>query len=152
MKNFETPLPEFNLDEIMAVTARLSELVKDDLMSLKQMRIGKIKDTHKEKLELAGILEGYKNALKANPELLKKFSKEALEEAKSKSKSFDATLQEGHKELKKAHTAHGAVLDLIRSVVSEKTTPVRCYQKNGAYGSASKEQVFTRPLNLDERI
>lgn len=152
MTGYTEQLTDFDLEQIATVTARLNELVQQDLQSLKRMRIGKIKDTHREKLELASILEGYKNALKANPDLLKTLSSEALDKARSQTKLFNESLQQGHKEYKKAHTAHGAVLDLIRDVVSEKTTPVRCYSKNGCYGSAQKDHVHTKPLNLDERI
>ena len=152
MTQYSNNIPEFDLDELMAVTHRLSELVQDDLHSLKKLRIGKMNDSHEEKLQLASILEGYKNALKANPELLKTLSKEALEKARAQAKAFDSKLKEGERELKKAHTAHGAVLDLIRTVVSERTTPVRCYGKNGAYHNDTQNHMHTKPLNLDERI
>ncbi len=152
MTGYSTTQPEFDLEEMMAVTRRLSELVHDDMAQLKQLRIGKLKDTHQEKLQLASILEGYQIALKANPELLKTISKETLEKARNDARTFDATVKTGHQELKKAHTAHGAVLDLIRDVVSERTTPVRCYGKNGTYGNASRDHMHTKPLNLDERI
>lgn len=152
MTGYSTHIPEFDLEEVVVVTRRLSELVQDDLSQLKKLRIGKIKDTYEEKLHLASILEGYKNALKANPDLLKTLSKEALEKARSETKAFDKTLKQSHQELEKAHTAHGAVLDLIRSVVCERTTPVRCYGKNGAFANVEKDKMYTKPVNLDERI
>lgn len=142
----------FDIEDMIRVTKRLSELLSDDLSHLKTMRIGKLDDTHQEKLQLASLLEGYKNALKADPSLLKTLSQEALVEARNEAKVFEERLGQSQQQLYKAQVAHQSVLELIRSVVREHAAPVRGYQPNGNFPSHAQNHVYTPPINLDERI
>lgn len=124
-----------NLSEMIAATARLAQILAEEVDCLDEMRITDIEKLQDEKRRLTKGLEIMKREVERNPEIAKTFAAEDVAAFHEVSKIFDEVLQENHRKLLVAKEINFRVVQAISDVVKEESQRIG-YTQRGKQPSA----------------
>lgn len=115
-----------DVDSVIALTARLAQVLAEEADLLAEMRVREIEGLQKEKLQLLEALEAQKRFLDRNPELMAAISDEECLELAQIIEIFQTVMKENHRRLLIAREVNRKVVEAITEVVAEAN-------KNGMY-------------------
>jgi flagellar biosynthesis/type III secretory pathway chaperone len=104
---------------IVALTARLAELLADEIDILADMRIQDLTPLQEEKLQLVEALELHKRYIVQCPEIVETFSDEDRENLLTVSEIFQSILQDNHQRLLIAKNVNEIVRQAIADTLAE---------------------------------
>ncbi len=135
MTNAETsiltpPARSVNTQDIITITARLAQVMAEEVDLLKTMNIKKISALQDEKLFLTQALETHKKVLKRHPELSEQIPSRDKQDLAEVVKVFEDVLEENHRKLQMAREVNQQIVQAIRDVVREQSS-TRYYNNNG---------------------
>lgn len=131
---------QINMKDVITLTARLAQVLAEEVDLLNDMKVSKIKDLQEEKLFLASALEAHKKLLKNNPELGATISAADRRDYAAVVRVFEDMLAENHRKLLVAREVNHQVVQAIRDVVME-TSRSRVYDGAGMIGGLGGESL-----------
>jgi hypothetical protein len=138
---------EPSVNNIIALTARLAQVLAEEADQLEAMNIKKVGDLQKEKLLLTGALEREKKLLDRYPASLTSMTEEDKQDLRSVMEIFNVILAENYRRLLVAREVNGRVVDAISDAVNEATA-------NSVYDKKAKPDHVAREnlsVTLDEK-
>ncbi len=144
-----TPAAEAKpMQDIVTMTARLAQILAEEVDLLTEMKVGKIAELQEEKLFLTAALDARKRAVQKNPKLRDALNPAQREELRKVVEVFNNVLRENHRKLQLAKQVNQKIIGIIRDVVRE-TVSTGLYNGNGqAYAFAQN----TLSVTLNRRI
>jgi flagellar biosynthesis/type III secretory pathway chaperone len=122
------------LPDMIAIVARLAQLLAEEVDCLDEMRITDIEALQEEKRRLGRTLELMKREVDRRPELQETFAAEDVEVFHDVSAIFDEVLQENHRKLLVAKEINFRVVQAISDVVKEEAVR-HGYNQRGKTGA-----------------
>lgn len=113
------PKTPVKLPDMIAITARLAQILAEEVDCLDEMRIRDIEALQDEKRRLTRTLEAMKREVERRPEIRETFEPEDIETFHEVSVIFDEVLQENHRKLLVAKEINFRVVEAISDVVKE---------------------------------
>ena len=138
---------EPSVNNIIAQTARLAQVLAEEADQLEAMNIKKVGYLQKEKLLLTGALEREKKLLDRYPASLTSMTEEDKQDLRSVMEIFNVILAENYRRLLVAREVNGRVVDAISDAVNEATA-------NSVYDKKAKPDHVAREnlsVTLDEK-
>lgn len=125
----------FSVNDIIALTARLAQVLAQEADLLQEMKVSKIADLQKEKLVLTAALEVQKRQFDKDPSLMDGVTQEEKEDLKAVVGIFNTILEENHRRLLMAKEVNQRVVEAITEVVTETSNQGVYNDKGTADGS-----------------
>lgn len=138
----------FNPQEIITMTARLAQILAEEVDLLAEKKVAKIADLQNEKLFLVRALESQKKAVQKDPELVRKMPPTQREELRKVVDIFNGVIQQNHRKLELAKYVNQKIIDIIKQVVGESDVA-------GVYNGFGKAYHFAHhnlSVTLNKRI
>ncbi len=126
-----TALLEVNGKDFVQVIKRLSALLQEEVVMMKDMKLAQLHKLHDEKIRLTSVLEEYKEILSANPSLLKEIPNDVLSQMRSETKQFEAVVENQGVHLRKIKEVHRIIMEAVRTVIGNKIAASSNYTKKG---------------------
>lgn len=134
-------------DALMAVTARLAQLLAEEADLLRDMKIKELDKLKDEKLRLVSAMERQQKLMKENPKIVAAYSAEDKERIMELMKLFRDVRDEGFQRLSVAREVNRIMMQAIHDVVAESRAKV-FYDKKGTTEDSSREA----SLSVNEEI
>ncbi|MCH2546191.1 MAG: hypothetical protein MK052_01075 [Alphaproteobacteria bacterium] len=125
---------QIKLPDMIAITARLAQILAEEVDCLDEMRISDIEDLQEEKRRLSRTLEMMKREVDRRPELRETFDDEDIATFTEVSEIFNEVLQENHRKLLIAKEINFRVVQAISDVVKDEMIR-HGYNKRGTTGA-----------------
>lgn len=135
---------------MLNVLRHLSGVLKEEISLLKAMKIAHIHKLYDEKIALISILEGYKEVIKNNPDILKTFPQKTIDELRKENDKFEVLIEEDKKQILRARAVHTVVMDAVKAVISRKVDEVSGYNKTGMINNNKKKILYIPPVSISE--
>lgn len=139
--------PANPLDGLIALTARLAQVLAEEADYLEQMNIKMVGKLQKEKLLLTSALEREKKLLTSNPQALRNISDADKQDLQAVFEIFNAILSENYRRLLVAKEVNGQMVAAITEVVEEATVN-SVYDKKARPDHIARENLS---ITLDEK-
>lgn len=137
--NTQKPLV-INARDVITLTARLAQILAEEVDLLKVMKVKEIDKLQEEKLFLIDALETYKKILNRHPALSETIPSRDKKDLEALIEVFNNVLEENHRRLQMAREINHQVVKAIREVVTEHAeTPY--YGINGKRNIAPYERL-----------
>ncbi len=143
---------DFNPAEMIAVTRKLSEVLTKEIALLNDMKIASIHELYDDKIALASILEGYRDALKNNPALLNNIPNRTLDEMRSESAKFELLIEEDNRQITRAKEVHKLVMDAVKKSLEKNMVMSSGYNKRGVVDLGYAGSYTAPPVSVNENI
>ena len=111
-------LQRLNMDGVMAITARLAQVLAEEADLLADMKVKDIVPLQKEKLTLARALDLQIQRVQKNPELLDEITEEEREDLRDLAGVFDEIKAENFRRLLSAKEVNQRVVEAIMEAVN----------------------------------
>jgi len=121
------------LRDMIAITARLAQILAEEVDCLDEMRVRDIEGLQDEKRRLTRTLEAMKREIDRRPEIRETFAAEDLDDFAEISEIFNEVLQENHRKLLIAKEVNARVVQAISDVVKEEMQR-QSYNQRGTQG------------------
>lgn len=139
-----------DIRDILAVTSQLTQLLSQETVLMKQMKIVELGALQDKKHELVSLLEKYKSAITQQPSLLSHLSPEERVELKQASIIFDSVANENYNELLLAQKVNSRVIEIAaKSLKKHLLSSHANYGENGGMDIKSGD---TPSLAINENI
>ena len=139
---------ELKMQDVITLTARLAQILAEEVDLLAEMKISKIEALQQEKLFLTSALEAQRKLLERQPYLRETIPSHDKEDLKRVMEVFNDILEENHHKLLLAKEVNYKIVQAITDVVKESTRS-NVYDGRGAAGYAPYE---TLSVTLNKRI
>lgn len=133
---------------IITVTARLAQLLAEEVDLLTDMKVSKIEALQNEKLYLTNALEAQKKLINKHPALLDTIPSQDKNDLQEVVDVFNNILEENHRKLLLAKEINHKIVQAITSVVKESSLS-KTYDDQGITGAAPYE---TLSVTLNQTI
>lgn len=140
--------PALRAQDVVTLTARLAQILAEEVDLLSVMKVSRIADLQKEKLFLISALEAQKKHLDKHPHLVETIPSQDKQDLKEVMDVFNDILEENHHKLKVAKKVNEKIVQAITSVVRDNTKST-AYSGSGKNGSAP---FHTLSVTLNETI
>ncbi len=141
------------LDDLIAITNRLIDLMGKEIEMLRSMRPQDIGALQKDKVTLALAYERHMRELRDDPSLLAAAKPGLKSELKRITGRFQEVLNENESAIKAVKSVSEKLLSAIANAVAEQHGNAAAYSNNGAIGDhAGGSGAKTVPLTLNERL
>lgn len=134
--------------DVTTLTARLAQLLAEEVDLLSAMKVKDIEKLQNEKLFLIEALETHKKILKAHPGLSDTIPSQDKDELREVVAVFQDILAENHRRLQTAKEVNNQVVNAIKQVVAEKSMRPS-YNNHGVNGRTAYQSMS---VTLDQRI
>ena len=134
-QNAQSVPPELKAQDIITLTARLAQLLAEEVDLLSEMKVNKIEALQQEKIFLTNALEAQRKLLDRHPHLKETISASDKKDMQDVVRVFEDILAENHRKLKLAKEVNHQIVHAITQVVKE-TTQSRAYNHAGYSGQA----------------
>lgn len=128
--NNAAEVPNFKMQDVITLTARLAQLLAEEVDLLGDMKIKKIEALQQEKIFLTNALEAQRKLIERHPYMLGSIPSRDKADLESVAAVFEDILDENHRKLLMAKEINHKVVQAITDVVKE-TTQSRTYNGNG---------------------
>ncbi len=141
------------LDDLIAITSRLIDLMGQEIEMLRSMRPKDIGALQKDKVSLALAYERHMQELRDDPSLLAAAKPNLKVELKRITGRFQEVLNENESAIKAVKSVSEKLLTTIVNAVAEQRGNAAAYSKEGEIGgNAGVPGAKTVPLTLNEQI
>ena len=137
-----------DINDIIAITVRLANVLAQEADLLEAMRIGDIAPLQQEKILLTHALEASHKHFKKHPEIMDAASEEEIEDLEHVVAAFEEIKQENHRRLTMARAVNQRIVQAIGDVVNEKRSK-SAYTKKGR---TAQPDVGNLHVSLNERV
>jgi len=144
----QIPAPSINIKDVITLTARLAQLLAEEVDLLTDMKVSKIEALQQEKLFLVGALDAQRKLVSKSPQVLETIPSSDRKDLEEVVEVFNTILEENHRKLLLAKEVNHKIVEAITSVVRENTQS-RVYDGKGITGSAPFE---TLSVTLNKKI
>jgi len=122
---------EVKIQDVIALTARLAQLLAEEVDLLGDMKVSKIEALQQEKLFLVGALDVQRRMLDKHPHLLDAIPSQEKLHLKEVVEVFNRILKENHRKLLLAKEVNHKIVQAITDVVRQSTRS-RVYNGKGS--------------------
>ncbi|MEZ5691687.1 MAG: hypothetical protein R3D71_08495 [Rickettsiales bacterium] len=136
---------DFRVRDVVMLTARLAQILAEEVDYLEEMKISKLDDLQKEKIFITNALEAQRKLVERYPEMLSELTIQDKKELADVEEIIGGVLKENNRRLLLAKEVNGKVVQAITDVVKE-TTQSRTYNIKG-YAGAAKFNSLSVTLN-----
>jgi hypothetical protein len=144
----EAAMSHISVEDMIALTARLAQVLAEEADLLDEMRVGEIGRLQKEKVALTNALESVKKQLLKHPELLDDMGSEQTHRLREVVLLFNQICEENYKRLQAARRVNQELVSIITSIVRDETAR-DTYDQKGVSGHPEVDAVS---LSLNERV
>jgi len=149
--NTTTPaakIPTLKIQDVITLTARLAQLLAEEVDLLGDMKVSKIEALQQEKLFLVSALEAQRKLVDKHPHLLETIPSQDKKDLQEVVDVFNEILEENHRKLLMAKEVNHKIVEAITAVVKENTQS-RAY---GAKGVTTNIPYETLSVTLNKTI
>jgi hypothetical protein len=132
------PPQTVNMQEVITLTARLAQLLAEEVDNLNAMQVKKIEGLQQEKLFIINALEAHRKMIDKHPHIVDTIPSRDKEDLQAVVDVFEDILQENHRKLQLARAVNQKIVQTITEVVRE-TSKSRVYDHSGVAGIMGKE-------------
>lgn len=140
--------PEIKVKDIITLTARLAQLLAEEVDLLAEMKVSKIEALQQEKLFLVGALDAQRKLVDKHPYLVDTIPSQDKKDLEEVVHVFNNILAENHRKLLLAREVNHKIVQAITRVVQQNTMS-RTYNGSGSTGFAPYE---TLSVTLNKKI
>lgn len=135
-KNNNAEAPSFKVQDVVMLTARLAQLLAEEVDLLGEMKIKKIETLQQEKIFLTNALEAQRKLIDRHPYIMDTIPSRDKKDLEEVAIVFQGILDENHRKLLLAKEINHKIVQAITEVVKE-TTQSRTYNGGGYTGMAA---------------
>lgn len=136
----DVPPPQIKMQDVITLTARLAELLAEEVDLLGEMKVAKIDALQQEKIFLTNALQAHKKLIDRHPHLLDTIPSQDKHDLEAVVDVFNNILEENHRKLLLAREVNHKIVQAITSVVTE-TNRKKSYDGRGQSGAAPFESL-----------
>ncbi len=140
--------PSIKVQDVITLTARLAQLLAEEVDLLSEMKVSKIEALQQEKLFLVNALDAQRRLLDKHPHLLEAIPSQDKQDLREVVEVFNDILEENHRKLLLAKEVNHKIVEAITAVVREQTAS-KVYDGKGYAGAAPFE---TLSVTLNKTI
>ncbi len=111
--------PKLKMQDVVTITARLAQILAEEVDLLNSMRVSKIADLQSEKLFLISALEAQRKLLDKHPQLSESIPSQDKKDLEEVVSVFNDILEENHHKLLLAKKVNQEIVKAITSVVQD---------------------------------
>ena len=138
---------EINIHNIMALTARLAQVMAQEADYLAEMKIKEIEPLQKEKVTIAKAMELQIKRIQKYPHLLDTIHPADLDEFDQLAAIFDEIKQENYNRLIAARAVNQQIVEAITEVVNEQNKKPTCTE-----GGVNGAQFDSLSITLNKKV
>ena len=127
---------DFRIQDVVMLTARLAQLLAEEVDLLGDMKVKKIEALQQEKIFLTNALEAQRKLIDRHPYIMDTIPSRDKKDLEDVAAVFQNILEENHRKLLLAKEINHKIVQAITEVVKE-TTQSRTYNGSGSTGTAS---------------
>jgi len=127
---------DFRVQDVITLTARLAQLLAEEVDLLGDMKVKKIEALQSEKQFITNALEAQRKLLDRHPHLSETIPSTDRKDLEEVVRVFEDILAENHRKLLLAKEVNHKIVQAITAVVKE-TTQSRVYNGSGFTGAAN---------------
>ena len=142
------PAPKLNIQDVITLTARLAQLLAEEVDLLGDMKVHQIEALQQEKLFLVSALEAQRKLVDKHPHLVETIPSQDKKDLEEVVEVFNNILEENHRKLLMAKEVNHKIVEAITAVVKENTQS-RSY---GAKGVTTNIPYETLSVTLNKTI
>jgi hypothetical protein len=143
-----TKAPQIQVQDVITLTARLAQLLAEEVDLLTEMKVSKIEALQQEKLFLTSALEAQRKLLEKHPHLTETIPSRDKEDLQRVVEVFNDILEENHHKLLLAREVNHKIVEAITDVVKQSTRS-NVYDGRGNSGFSPYESLS---VTLNKRI
>lgn len=141
------------LDDLIAITSRLIDLMDKEIEMLRSMRPQNIGALQKDKVNLALAYERHMQELRDDPSMLAAAKPGLKAELKRITSRFQEVLNENESAIKAVKSVSEKLLTAIANAVTEQRGKAAAYSKEGTIGgNGGVPSAKTAPITLNEQL
>lgn len=140
--------PSIKIQDVITLTARLAQLLAEEVDLLADMKVSKIEALQAEKLFLVSALDAQRRLVEKNPYLLDTIPSRDKKDLEEVVEVFNSILEENHRRLLMAREVNHKIVEAITAVVREKSQS----RNYGMKGAASCTPYETLSVTLNKTI
>lgn len=140
--------PKIKIQDVITITARLAQLLAEEVDLLGEMKVDKIEPLQQEKLFLVNALDANRKLLDRHPHLLETIPSQDKHDLREVVEVFNEMLEENHRKLLVAKEINHKIVQAITDVVKEHTMS-RVYDGTGSTSNAPYESLS---VTLNKRV
>ena len=144
----KTETAKIKIQDVITLTARLAQLLAEEVDLLGDMKVNKIEALQQEKLFLVNALDAQRKLVAKHPHLLETIPSQDKQDLQEVVDVFNDILAENHRKLLIAKEVNHKIVQAITAVVKQ-TTASRTYDGKGATGYAPYE---TLSVTLNKKV
>jgi hypothetical protein len=148
-QGFEPALLTFNVEELMAVSIRLAEILNEESALLAAMDISGMAKLHPEKLKLTQILESYQALLRAQPDVMEDVPDAMREKLVQVIVGFGQVMEHNFRQVTTAKVVNHKVVQAITDSLAEQQH-LTVYNKTGNHFRAGV-QMSGVSININQK-
>lgn len=131
-----TEAPNFKMQDVITLTARLAQLLAEEVDLLGDMKVKRIEALQQEKIFLTNALDAQRKLIERHPYMMDTIPSRDKKDLEEVAAVFENILEENHRKLLMAKEINHKVVQAITDVVKE-TTQSRTYNGSGYTGMAA---------------
>lgn len=137
-----------NMNDVITLTARLAQIMAEEVDLLSEMKISKIDALQQEKLFITGALEAQRKIMDRHPELSESIPSQDKRDLQEVIDVFNTILEENNRKLLLAKEVNHKIVRAITDVVKEHTIS-KAYNGHGISGMSPFQ---TLSVTLDKTV
>jgi hypothetical protein len=139
---------ELKIQDVITLTARLAQLLAEEVDLLGEMKVPQIEALQREKLFLVGALEAQRKLIDRNPQIMETIPSQDKKDLQEVVEVFNDILEENHRKLLMAKEINHKIVQAITDVVKQSTRS-KVYDGKGTTAQAPYE---TLSVTLNKTI
>lgn len=143
-----TKQPTIKMQDVVTLTARLAQLLAEEVDLLAEMKVSKIEALQQEKLFLISALDAQRKLLDKHPSLRETIPSQDKRDLQEVVDVFNNILEENHRKLLLAKEVNHKIVQAITEVVKQSTLN-KAYDGKGYTGAAPYE---TLSVTLNKQV
>ncbi len=144
----QSPQYEVRIQDVVTLTARLAQLLAEEVDLLGSMKLKEVEKLQHEKIFITNALEAQRKLLDKNPNMMEKIPSQDKEDLQRVVDVFNDILQENHRKLLLAKEVNHKIVSAIKEVVRDHTTS-KTYGGDGVTHYAPYETIS---VTLDSKV
>ncbi len=140
---------QVKIKDVMTLTARLAQLLAQEVDLLAEMKMSKIEALQQEKLFLISALDAQRKLVAKNPHGMETIPSQDKKDLQEVVDVFNEILEENHRKLLIAKEVNHKIVQAITDVVKDHTVS-KVYDGRGTSGMAAPYQTLS--VTLDQTI
>lgn len=141
------PEPRFDAEAFVQHTARLAQVMVQEIDCLKKMDIRRFAELQAEKNRLVSQLEGMKEALMQRPALANGLPEDQRQELRQVQTVLQQIMRENLRHLKVAYEVNQGVVQAVKDTLVEQSQTVGIYNRRGKDSRAFGGQTLSMTIN-----